>query len=123
MKVNPTMNPERKNEIRRFQRKIHESIQAAFNDRFTINSNSYAMDTAITQLNILKQQTEDSGERSMKIEPLKFHVIEQIEQSTFHSKISPNEGELNVETVEKKLTMKVDCHQNKNIQENQKKLT
>ena len=94
MKVDPTLNPERENEIRRLQGKIHESIQAAFNDsknhgRFIINSNvSHAMD------NILKQQTEDGGDRLMINDSFKFHVIEQVEQSIFHSKSIPNEEKI-----------------------------
>ena len=73
------------------QRKIHELIEAAFNGsknhaRFIINPN---IDTAVTQLNISKKQTEDGGERSIKIEP--------VARSTAHFKSCLNEGALRVE--------------------------
>ena len=104
MRGDPTLNSERRNENRRVQTKIHELIELlAFSDstnhrRFVINPNiSQAIDTAIRQLNIFKKQTEDGGERSIKIVQSKFHII-QFTQSTCHTKSNPNENELIVQT-------------------------
>ena len=99
MKHDLTTNRERQNEIKRLQRKMHELIEAASNDsknhrRLIINPN-ISNEMAITQLDILKNESEDGVQRSMKIEPCQFRIIEQIASS--------HTGELDVEIVEERI--------------------
>ena len=105
MKLNLTMNPEGKNEIRHSPRKIHKLIEAAPNHsenhgRLTINPDiSHEITTEITQLKILQKERKDNAQQSLKNESSPFHImyIEEVARLPFHQKGDPHKGELDTE--------------------------
>ena len=89
MKVNPIVNPERKAEIRRLQRRIHELTETTSNDSKILHE----IATASTQLNILQDGAQQS----------QFHIVEQVARSAFNQKGGQHKGELDAEIIEASL--------------------
>ena len=102
-KLNPTMNPETKTEIRRLQHRVNELIKTTSNDsknhgRLTISPNIlHEIAIPITQLNISQKQIEDGAKQSQ------FQIVEHVTRSTFNQKACQHKGELDADIVQASL--------------------